>query len=114
MAHPHAVSSRILKGHTPVRPLPAERCREFLFGESGFEWQDAVLFWNYYGASKSAILTFDNVTDRTVNHEGADANIQNVFLNLWMNDMYQSLYLPQVHFPTPAFREHNQLAKDWK
>lgn len=55
---------------------------EFLYGESGFEWQDAVLFWNYYGASKRAILTFDNVTDRTVNHEGGRLNIGNVFVNL--------------------------------
>lgn len=113
------------RGRKPFAGLPQDKYgnwffpnytdnSEFLYGESGFEWQDALLFWNYYGASKSAILAFDNVTDRTVNHEGADANIQNVFVNLWMNDMYMPIYHPQYHFPTYAFREHNQLAKDWK
>lgn len=87
---------------------------EFLYGEASFEWLDALLFWNYYGASKSAILAFDNVTDRTVNHEGGTQNIGNVFVNLWMNDMYMPIYNAQCRFPTPAFREHNQLAKDWK
>lgn len=85
-----------------------------MVGEESFVWMDALLFWYYYGSAKSAILVFDNVTDRSVKHEGADVNIQNVFVNLWMNDMYEPLYLPQVHFPTYAFREHNDLAKDWK
>lgn len=113
------------RNRKPFAGLPQDKYGNWFFpnyvdhhpcmvGEESYEWMDALLFWNYYGEAKSAILVFDNVTDRSVIHENADVNIQNVFVNLWMNDMYEPLYLPQVHYPTYAFREHNDLAKDWK
>lgn len=111
-------------GRKPFAGLSQDRYGNWFFpnykdgspflGDDGFEWQDALLFWNYYGAAKSAILAFDSVTDRNVNHEGGAQNIGNVFVNLWMNDMYELVYLARFHYPTYAFREHNQLAKDWK
>lgn len=84
------------------------------FMDDGFEWMDALLFWNFYGSAKSNIFAFDNVTDRNVNHEGGCRILQEFFFNLWLKDTYEEEYHVNVHFPSYAYREHNLLAKDWK
>lgn len=112
------------RGRKPFAALPQDKygnwfCPNYpdtseYFMDAGFEWMDALLYWNYYGSAKSNIIAFENVTDRTVKHEGGCKILQEFFINLWMNDMYELVYQSTIHFPTSAYREHNDLAKDWK